>query len=186
VDEFLRLHKPSEEAKQKAARAGLDLADLKRTDPQRYKMMVAQKVLEVSPALLPEASALFFAAFRHHELFQLEHPIFIALLVFPELSPRDLERLDNALGKLGDLPKLREQYAYFRIVSDSVGEHRQLGLPMLPRVWQGESNVLVGPFTDQLEAETWGNANVRPVNLLHDAIHQADAWFCDVFSARGV
>jgi hypothetical protein len=181
MDEFLRLHKPSGTAKKRAEAAHISLTELKETDPTRYKMMVAQSVLEVSPELEQPASNIFFAAFKHHEVFRLEQPTTITLLVFPELLAKDLARLDKALGNLAELPKLKERYAYFRTVTDKTGEHRQLAFPISPVQWTGQTNLLIGPFANQSEAQTWGNETVRPQNLIHDTLNHAGVWLCDVF-----
>ena len=184
MDEFLRLHKPSDAAQKRAEQANINLTELKETDPTRYKMMVAQSILEVSPELVNDASNLLFAAFRHHEVFRLEHPLTITLLVFPDLTANDLKRLDTAFGNLAELPKFKEQYAYFRVVTDKTGEHRQFALPLAPPNWQGQTNLLVGPFANQAEAQSWGETTVRPHNLIHDTLQHAGAWLCDVFSAE--
>jgi hypothetical protein len=184
MDEFLRLHKPSGAAKQRAERGNINLEQLKETNPTHYKMLVAQQVLEVSPELEGVASDVFAAAFRYHEVFRLEHPPFVTLLVFPELTAKDLERLDTALAKPPELPKFKAQYAYFRIVTDKEGEHRQLALPLAPERWAGQKNILVGPFANQADAETWGDETVRSHNFIHDAIQYEGSWFCDVFASE--
>ncbi len=180
----MRLHQPSEVAKHRAELANLNLTELKETDPTRYKMLVAQSVLEVSRDLEHLATSVLFAAFRHHEVFRLEHPHRVTLLIFPDLTNKDLERLDTALAKLAELPNLKNQQAYFRIVTDKEGEHRQFALPIPTSQWTGQSNVLIGPFENQAEAEVWGNKNARPKNLIHDTVALAGSWFCDVFSAE--
>jgi hypothetical protein len=184
MDEFLRLHKPSDAARQRAQRGNLNLEELKETNPTHYKMLVAQQVLEVSPELEQLASDILGAAFRHHEVFRLEHPPFVTLLIFPDLTAKDLERLDTALAKLPELPKFKAQYAYFRIITDKEGEHRQLALPLAPELWAGQKNVLVGPFNNQGDAEAWGDETVRPQHLIHDAIQYVGFWLCDVFASE--
>jgi hypothetical protein len=184
MDEFLRLHKPSDTARQRAERANINLTELKKTNPTHYKILVAQNVLEVSPELEQLASDVLSAAFKFHEVFRLEHPLIIRLLIFPELTPKDLERLDTALATLTELSNLKTQHAYFRIVTDSEGEHRQLALPLAPKRWGGQTNVLVGPFSNQADAETWGDEHVRPQHLIHDALQFSGFWFCDVFASE--
>jgi hypothetical protein len=184
VDEFLRLHKPGGAARQRAERANINLSELKETNPTHYKMLVAQNILEVSPELEPLAGDILLAAFKFHEVFRLEHPPFVKLLVFPELTEKDLERLDTALAKLPELPKFKAQHAYFRVVTDKEGEHRQLALPLAPEHWAGQKNVLVGPFTNQGNAEAWGDETVRPRHLIHDAIQFSGVWLCDVFASE--
>lgn len=184
VDEFLRLHQPSERAKQRAKQAGLNLTELKETNPQHYKMLVAQNVLEVSKALEQSASNVIVAAFRHHEIFRLERGDEVTLLIFPELNAQEVERLETALARLAELPTLKAQYAYFRVITDKQGEHRQFALPLPPSQWTGQRNKLIGPFANQAAAEEWGNTNVRPHHLVHDTVQHAGTWFCDVFSAE--
>ncbi len=184
MDEFLRLHKPSEKAQQRAKQAGLHLSELKETNPQHYKMLVAQNVLEVSAELEQLASSVILAAFQHHEVFRLEQPHVITLLIFPELSTKELERLDKSLGQLLESASLKSNYAYFRVVTDKTGEHRQLSLPLPSEEWRGQRNHLIGPFENQTRAETWGEQNVRPRQLIYDTLSYAGAWFCDVFSAE--
>jgi hypothetical protein len=184
VDEFLRLHKPSDEALLRARQAKLDLTQLKETDPARYKMMVAQRVLEVSPGLETLANSTLLAAFRHHEVFRLEQSGSVTLLVFPELSHKEQEKLDKALSQFIEAPTYKTKHVYFRVVTDKTGEHRQLAFPLSVDTWQGQTNILVGPFANQKEAERWGDNTVRPHNLIHDTVNYAGAWFCDVFSAE--
>ncbi len=181
MDEFLRLHQPSEAALRRAKQAGLELTELKETNPQHYKMLVAQNVLEVSVGLEQAASSVLVAAFRHHEIFRLEQGSEVVLLIFPELNSKELERLETGLAKLADLPTFRAQHVYFRVTTDKTGEHRQFALPLAASQWRGQTNHLVGPFTDQAQAEAWGNTQVRPYNLIHDTVQQDGVWFCDVF-----
>jgi hypothetical protein len=183
VDEFLRLHKPSQEALQRAEQAKLDLTQLKETDPTRYKMLTAQRVLEVSPGLEQLAISTLSAAFRHYEVFRLEQPDTITLLIFPELSDKEQEKLAKALSQFIEAPTYKTKHAYFRVVTDKTGEHRQLAFPIEPTAWQGQINTLVGPFANQVEAEAWGDTSVRSKNLIHDTVNYAGSWFCDVFSA---
>jgi hypothetical protein len=184
MDEFLRLHQPSEKIKQRAEQAGINLLELKEANPQHYKMLVAQRVLEVSAALEQLASSVITAAFRHHDVFRLEQAETVSLLIFPELSDKELERLDAATTQLTETPPLKKDYAYFRVVTDKRGEHRQLAFPLPPNHWQGQLNQLVGPFAHQAEAETWGEQHARPNHLIHDTVSYGGAWFCDVFSGE--
>jgi hypothetical protein len=184
VDELLRLHQPNDAVLQRAKRAGINLTEVKETNPQHYKMLVAQSVLEVSPELEEAASSVMFAAFRHHEVFSLEQSHRVILLIFPELGSKDLERLETALANLAEVPAYKQRHAYFRVITDRAGEHRQFALPLAPSEWQVQTNILVGPFNNQAEAEVWGDTNVRPQHLIHDTLQHAGAWFCDVFSGE--
>jgi hypothetical protein len=183
VDEFLRLHQPSNLALQRAKHAGINLAELKETNPQHYKILVAQNILEVSATLEQAASSVIVAAFRHHEVFRLERGEDVTLLIFPDLNAKETERLETALAKLAGLPHFEAQHVYFRVIADKNGEHRQLALPLPASQWAGQQSKLIGPFANQLEAEAWGEQNVRLHNLIHDTVQHAGIWFCDVFSA---
>jgi hypothetical protein len=182
VDEFLRLHQPSDKVRQRAERAGLDLNDLKATNPQHYKMLVAQHVLEVSTELEDVASSVIVATLRHHDVFRLEQSHHVTLLMFPELSDKELRKLDGALAQLAESTALKAKDTYFRVVTDKTGEHRQFALPISGEAWQGQLNILVGPFNNQALAQTWGEANVRPKQFIYDTLNHAGRWFCDVFS----
>ncbi|CAN5743883.1 hypothetical protein BH24DEI2_BH24DEI2_29210 [soil metagenome] len=180
----LEHHTPTEAARHRAAAAGLSLDDLKHSDPQRYKMLNAQPLLQVAPSLAAAASAVLFAAFRHYDLFELPGDDVTTLLVFPPLTPAETKRFDDALGRLAALDIHAQNYVYYRVVTDRQGEHRQLALPLAPAAWSGEANRLVGPFATQSAAEAWGEAHISGQgSLIHDTVPQAGAWFCDVFDA---
>jgi hypothetical protein len=181
VDELLRLHKPDATSLKKALVEGIDLIALKETNPTEYKMRLAQTVLQSSKTLAEQAGHVFFAAFPHHELFKLEHSNTTTLLSFPELSTKDLKRWDDALGRMVLHPKFSESFVYYRVIKDSRGEQRQLGLPLSAVHWKGHVDVLVGPFETQQGAETWGEEQVKPQQLMFDAVTWSERWFCDVF-----
>ncbi len=186
MEPALQIHRPSERVKRLAKAAGLDLEALKESDPERYKMMNAEKVATVHDALLNLASDVFFAAFRHHDLYRLSAgPHQTALHAFPSLSAADLKKLDDAFARLAWLEPYRTQYAFYRVVRDRRGEARMLGLPTLPAGWRGQENVLVGPFADEAAAKAWGEAqSPGERGLVFDALSQGGAWFCDVFSVE--
>ena len=184
TNSVLEHHTPTEAARRRAEAAGLDLGDLKRNDPQRYKMLNAAPLLQVAPDLQAAASAVFFAAFRHYDLFEVPNDDTVTLLAFPPLTPAEAGRLDDALGRLAALEVHAKKHVYYRVVTDRQGEHRQLALPLSPDAWSGEANRLVGPFATQSEAEAWGEARVSGQgSLIHDTVPQGNAWFCDVFDA---
>jgi hypothetical protein len=181
MDEFLRLHEPSENLRRRAEQAGLNLDELKIANPQHYKMLAAQHILEVSAELEASASNVLTAAFRHHEIFRLEQASSVVLLIFPALADKEIDKLDKAAAQLIETPTLKNSYAYFRVVTDKQGEHRQLELPLSPSAWQGQLNRLVGPFNNQAEAEAWGEEHARPQQFVFDTLPYNGAWFCDVF-----
>jgi hypothetical protein len=186
--ENLSHHQASEKVRKKANAAGIDLVALKETDPAQYKMLNAERLLEVEDSLLELASGVFFALFPRHDLFSLPGRL-ARLLAFPPLSASELARFDKGLAQLLEHPSYQARLAYFRMVSDAEGEHRQLALPLSPASWQGESNVLVGPFANQLEAESWAKMQVKPqatddkngTTLIYDAVPLASSWVCDIF-----
>jgi hypothetical protein len=182
--EDLSYHQASEKARQKASAAGIDLNALKDTNPEQYKMLNAERLLEVEESLLELASSIFFALFPRHDLFKLPGRL-TRLLAFPPLSESELARFDKGLSQLVEHPRYQAKLAYFRIVSDAEGEHRQLALPLSPATWQGESNVLVGPFENQLKAESWAKRHLTSYNndttLIYDVVPLANSWVCDVF-----
>ena len=103
-DRVLEHHTPSKAARQRAEAAGLDLIELKNSDPQHYKMLNAQTLLRVAPVLKEAASNVFFAAFRHYDLFELADGDLTTLLAFPPLTGAELKRFDDGLGRLAALP----------------------------------------------------------------------------------
>ena len=184
MDEFLSLHKPNDKSLSKARAEGIDLAVLKQSNPTEYKMRVAQTILVSAKNVSEQASYVFFAAFPHHELFKLEQSRTTSLLSFPELSKQDLKRWDDALGRMILHPKFAQSYTYYRVINDRRGEQRQLGLPLSPENWQGQADVLVGPFETQWAVETWGEQQVKPQQLMFDAVPWSARWFCDVFAVE--
>lgn len=183
MDDVLTHHQASEEARARAEAAGLDLNHLKSTDPQQYKMLTAQRLVVSDQRFVERISAVFFAAFRHYDLFQLTEGDKTVLLAFPELTSAELKKLDNALGRLVALAEYEGLNAYYRVINDPQGEHRELALPVAPSDWQGEAGVLVGPFASQSKAEAWGEAHVQDKDdLVYDALPHASSWYCDIFS----
>jgi hypothetical protein len=179
VDEFLRIHKPSKEAEGRAKAEGIDLLALKETNPLEYKMRASQEMLQTSRDFIEIASQVFFAAFPHHELFRYGEQQ-ISLLSFPELSAKDLERWDKAMGRLVEHPTYSRDYLYYRVVNSSQGEKRQLALPINPADWQGQVDMLVGPFAHQQQAMEWAEA-IKPEQLMVDTLQYQGYWFCDLF-----
>ena len=187
MDSVLQTHTPSETTRAKAEAADIDLDALKRSDPERYKMMNAGDVVDVDARLVEEATAVFLAAFPRYEIFRyeasrLESLTHIQLLSFPPLSQAEQGKFDDALARLSAHPKYSAQYAYFRITTDQRGEHRQFALPVAPDTWQGGLGVLVGPFMSEAEANTWQDAH-RSSDVMTDVLPQNGAWFCDVFAS---
>lgn len=181
MDDTLIHHQPSKAALARAKAAGLDLEDLKQSDPQQYKMLNAERLVIAHNRFIELISNVFFAAFRHHNLFQLPEDDRTVLLSFPNLTTAELKKFDDALGRLVALAQYERYNAYYRVVNDPQGEHRELNLPVAPPKWQGEGGVLVGPFETKSAAETWGDAHVQD-GLVYDALPHASKWYCDIFS----
>ena len=183
MDDVLTHHQPSEAARARAEAAGLDLDNLKMNDPQQYKMINAQRLVKADNRFTERISAVLFAAFRHYDLFQVAEGEKTLLLVFPELTSAELKKFDDALGRLVALAEYESLNAYYRVINDPQGEHRELALPVAPLNWRGESGVLVGPFETQNEAEAWGDVHVKTEDgLVYDALPHASNWYCDIFS----
>jgi hypothetical protein len=176
VDEFLKIHKPSPEALERARAEGIDLLVLKETNPNEYKMRSAQEVLQTSSVLADIASQVFFAAFPHHELFRHGDSRWLS---FPELSSKELQRWDDALARLVLHPKYAKNYLYYHVINDKHGEERHLDFPVNPKDWQGQINVLIGPFATQSEAEAWAEAIDQ--QFMVDIVPYLQGWFCDIF-----
>lgn len=178
---LLDAHQPTSEAKAKAEAANLDLNDLKQTDPTRYMMLNASRLVTADAELSEMAASVFFAAFPNHELFQQELSAGVLLLAFPPLDSYQQDKYDDALARLAGHPKYAQQHAYFRRVTDSSGETRQFALPVEPSIWSGELNRLVGPFSSEGAAKGWAEGHVNSP-LSSDTVRLGGLWFVDVFS----
>lgn len=189
----LHTHTPSEAVRKRAEVADIDLDTLKQRDPQHYKMLNAEPVVEVSSELAEMAISVFLAAFPHYEVFRLESDQRLSLLAFPPLTPAEQAKFDNALARLASHPRYAAQYAFFRTVTDKQGEHRQFALALAPAAWQQDVNVLVGPFASEAEARAWSDTHINGTALLSDTVLMSDTvhqgnvpqgsnWFVDVFA----
>ena len=180
MDTALQTHIPSKAVKTRAEAAEIDLEALKRNDPQRYKMMNAVSAVSVDTRLVQEAAAVFLAAFPRYEVFRLESDPHTQLLAFPPLSEAEQNKFDDALARLSAHPKYASQHAYFRVITDNSGEHRQFALPVAAQDWQGELGVLIGPFASEAKLNSWKDAKISGA-LMTDALPRDEVWFCDVF-----
>jgi hypothetical protein len=184
--DILRIHQPSEVVRARAKAGGIDLETLKFEDPQRYKMLNAQRIIKTVAPFIEDVCAVYWAAFPRYELFRLERPPIITLLSFPELTKAELRRWDDALGRMIALPHYQSQGAFYRVVNTLQGELRQLAVPLSPENWQGEGDVLIGPFASETIASHWAEENLGETSYAHDVFQQAGQWFCDVFTAPSV
>lgn len=180
-------HEPTPEVRRKAETAGIDLETLKRSDPTTYAMLNAQRIVRVSPQLKEATGGALFATFPNRQIFDLPHgDMLLELRIFPPLSPEEVARLDDALAALATQAPLAAAHAFYRVVSDTAGEHRELALPVSPDHWQGQAGVMVGPFASQTAAKAWSDAHIDTASgLVSDVLPYAsprgEAWFCDLF-----
>ena len=178
-------YEPTLEVRRKAEAAGIDLDALKRNDPTTYAMLNAQRTVQVSPQLKEEVGQVIFATFPDHQVFELpveQSAYTVSLLIFPPLNRIEIENLDEVLAKSAAQTPLAAQHAFYRVVSDTAGEHREFGLPISPGEWRGQAGVMVGPFADEAAVKVWGDAHVSPPSgLISDVLPYNGAWFCDLF-----
>jgi hypothetical protein len=157
----------------------MELEELRRSAPERYRMLNAEEVVRVAPELVEAAAAIVDAAWPERQLYRVPVPGGERLLAFPPLSTSELARFDDEAAELVARPSFSEAYAFFRTVDDLRGTHRELLLPTAPDAWAGEP-ALVGPFASQQAAEAWPAGRV-PEHLMADPVPYRDRWFCDVF-----
>lgn len=174
-------HTPSAAAERRAADAGVDLGELKTTDPEQYRMFNSEEVLRVDAELAGAAAQMLAVLFRNDPIFRLDHGATAHFRVFPPPTESDVERVDDAAARLVAATSIR--HAMFRVVTDVRGERREVLVPLPPASWRGGERV-VGPFPSQGDAEAWVDERVD-APLVGDAFAQEGAWFVDVFSGEG-
>lgn len=178
-DDDVTEHVPSELARRRAARAGLDLDTVRRDAPDQYRMLNAEEIVRVSPELAEGAAELVWELFEERRIYRVPGDGVERLLAFPPLSEAELQRFDDAAADLVARPAYEQALAFFRTVRDLRGTHRELMLPTPPEAWRGEA-VLVGPFASREEAEGWPAGRLPP-ELVADPLPYRGRWFCDVF-----
>lgn len=183
--EAVRTHTPSERVRAQAEATGVDLAELRRSDPLTYATINAISLVRTDARLAPQVNAVLAQVVPQAQLFAVpltDPQTDTELRVFPPLQKRDLAALDDALGALvGTQPG----GLFYRTVGDSSGERREFAWPLLPAAWQAGA-ALVGPFADQGETNAWGQAHVDPRSgFVFDTLPYAGAWYCDVFKGEG-
>lgn len=179
----VQTHKPTPAARRRAEAAGLDLDDLKRRDPVTYAVLNAQRAVQVAPQLREAAGEALFDAFPRHQVFDAPQTQggLGSLLLFPPLGQAELIRLDRTFAELASVTSSVGS-VFYRTVNDSGGERRELGLTVLPDAWQGQPDVMVGPFVTEAAARAWSERHVAaPSGLVSDVLRYAGAWFCDLF-----
>lgn len=174
-------HRPSALAKERASRAGIDLDELKREAPDRYRMLNAEEIARVSPELAQAAAEMVWAAFPEREVYRVPMGAHERLLAFPPLDGEAFARFDAAAAELVARPEYEAALVFFRTVRDLRGSRRELMVPVPPREWRGEP-ALVGPFESEEEAGRWP-AGRLPDSLLADPVPYRGRWFCDVFES---
>ncbi len=186
LEQTVRNHDPTPERRRRAAEAGIDLDDLKARDPLRYAMANAERILRTPSTLVPPAGDVVTATLPDHHLFDLPPQTETGrttLLLFPLPDASEQAALDDAFAALVVRPEWRQHHAYYRIVNDRSGEHRELDVPLAPTSWSGEIDVMVGPFKDEKTATAWSKQiGETRGGLAADVLRYAQAWFCDVFA----
>lgn len=172
-------HQADPKLKARAKNAGIDLDDLKKTDPEQYKMLTSQPLLYITQDLLEWVEPLF-TSFPQHSLYQMPAGALTQLRVFPDLTPDELELFDSLLANVTERPALAERFVFYRVVSDTAGERRELMLPVAPSAWQQEVGVMVGPFDTQEDADNWAHERMS-AGVVFDSLLYRNRWFCDVF-----
>lgn len=182
----INTHIPTESALKRAAQAGLDIEQLRKDEPTQYAILNAQKCVDVDNLFKNAVANVLHQNFIDHQFFDL--PISqtrTRLLHFPTLNKDDLKFLEVLLYELSNSPALKARHAFFRVVNDQKGEHREFALPIAVEAWQEEFDVMVGPFADQDSAEDWGKQTIGPAqNAAYDTIPMNGLWFCDVFEGN--
>ncbi len=168
-------HSPSEEVLKRARGEGIDLEELRSTDPQKYRIINSVPLAVVDVEYLEQIAEELHKAFPETEIFQIpgKYPKVVRLFSFPLV---DVAKLDSVLasiaGQHGDL--------FFRIIQDVRGERRELQRAIDPSEWQGIEG-LVGPFSEEHAAEEWGSKSSQSTGLESDVFQLRGTWFCEVF-----
>ena len=173
-------HTPSPEAERRADEAGVDLGELKRTDPERYRMFNAEEVLRADGELAAPAAQTLAVLFPDHDIFRIDAGPTARFRVFPPPAEGDLERVEDAAARLVTAASV--PHAMFRVVEDARGVRREIVVPMPPEAWKAGERV-VGPFDSEAAAQAWADERVT-APLVGDAFSQESSWFVDVFSGE--
>ena len=182
--EAVRTHRPSERVRAQAEATGVDLGELRRSDPLTYATINAVPLVRTDARLAPQVNTALAQIAPHAQLFAVpltDPQTDTELRVFPPLQKRDLAALDDALGAfVGTQPG----GLFYRTVNERSGERREFAWPLLPATWQAGA-ALVGPFADQREANAWGGAHVDPRSgFVFDTLSYAGAWYGDIFKGE--
>lgn len=187
MDPRIAGHQPSEAAKRRAERAGVELDRLRSDDPQQYAMLCAEAVVQAPAVLLSTVAGEVMEHLPNRMWFELpgQRQGLSVLLSFPPLSGEELGQLDDVLAKLAAREDFAGHFAYYRVVNDLKGERREFGVALAPRAWEGEVDVMVGPFAASEEAQAWVEARLAGRGALaSDVVEYGGHWFVDVFEVR--
>jgi len=182
----LNNHQANQKSIDYAKSHNLSIAELKQQDPETYKILNSQEILEVHKDLETHAAAIFEILFKNKELFKIDNSAkgsLNKLLVFPELNKQELNSYWDKLSILLEQKPLIEKNIYYRVLNNISGERHQLALPIKSSDWRGQENILIGPFETKKLAETWVRASLKNYdNLDFDSITYNKKHFIDIFS----
>ena len=180
----LKHYLANEASKQYAKVSGLTIDELIEKDPLSFKILNSAAIIEVDKRLEQEVLAIFSASFRDREIFRrLTDDGLSQLMVFPPLETDDLAKFHASLDLLLQSKAHQKQHIYYRLISDTKGEHHQLAYPLTPSRWSGQTNWLVGPFISDDKAKAWIKNNLEThAHLDNDIIMHNHKIFVDVFS----
>ncbi len=183
--EAVQTHRPSERVRARAEATGVDLDELRQSDPLTYGAINAVPLVRTDARLAPQVNVALAQITPYAQLFTvpLTSPqTDTELRVFPPLQKLELAAFDD---KLGAFVGTQPDGLFYRTVGDRSGERREFAWPLLPATWQAGA-AFVGPFADQGEANAWGQAHVDPRSgFVSDTLPYAGAWYCDVFKGEG-
>lgn len=180
----VKAHVLSEKVRARAQAAGLDLESLRLNDPLTYAAANAVLLVRTDARLAPQVSAVLARLGAQFQPFSVPLRVLqtdTELRVFPALSSQELVAFDDALAALATA---QPGGVFYRTVSDTDGERRELAWPLEPGRWHA-GPALVGPFVTEEAAKAWGREHAGSgTGLVFDTLLYDGAWFCDVFSGE--
>ncbi len=182
----LKNHKANKRTISYAKENKISIDELKSKNPNIYKILNSQEILEVDQSLEAEALAIFEILFSDREVFKIDNSNtkrLNKLMAFPELSSDELNKFWDKLSLLLEQKTLIKKNIYYRVLNNISGEHHQLALAIKSTDWQGQENLLIGPFDSKEAAETWVSAAlVNYSNFDYDHVSFNNYYFLDIFS----
>lgn len=103
----------------------------------------------------------------------------VRLMLEPVPGTPDLRRLKDKLFELVGRPEWRRRHAMAREVADRHGMRLEVMTPLGPADYHGGPR-LVGPFSTEEAADTWGGDNAVST-LSFDTFYTGDVWLVDLF-----